>query len=506
MYKKFKISVVFFSLGICMLTVGVLLFTMYQMDRWYARRLMENAMEQERRFASYAVDHIIDDIEQEQAALTDMYTGLVQNIKSSAMDYLNGRTDFVEAAKEFFFLRTSFGRWSLLGWDIEKHKVLYESERITGMSWDGNTKTLDDFFTAYAKLEHGLTVVYYGIPRAYVEHTIKGRMLDYIRSYDSDDILHVSVNEIVHYDGGDRYAVCRAMPRLPAMEGMFLSTNTMDARGNYPLKTELEGLLDKGEVFYDFYVKSHGAADETQRFTYAKLYKPYDWVISTSLLYDDVLHKVAQSAQRQSDMMFRFALVLVIFVPCTFLFSFLFLVYTGRRFYGIRVRRLVQAASIDPLTKAENRRSGTEKLDQMFAAFKRDQEDPAIVVLDIDDFKAINDTYGHSAGDAVLKELTDKMRAITRSSDSFIRWGGDEFVGLFPSVPRENYVLFGRKILSTVSDFYVAYGEMTIKVTVSAGLTYFRKSDRTFIDVIDRVDGALYKSKSSGKNTISFIL
>jgi PleD family two-component response regulator len=67
-------------------------------------------------------------------------------------------------------------------------------------------------------------------------------------------------------------------------------------------------------------------------------------------------------------------------------------------------------------------------------------------------------------------------------------------------------VLFGIKILSPVSDFYVAFGEITIKVTVSAGLTYFRKSDRTFIDVIDRVDGALYKSKSSGKNTISFIL
>ena len=127
------------------------------------------------------------------------------------------------------------------------------------------------------------------------------------------------------------------------------------------------------------------------------------------------------------------------------------------------------------------------------------------MMFDIDNFKDVNDKYGHEIGDLVLVEVVRSINHTIRTSDQFIRWGGDEFVGIFPDLKEEEVLSFGVKLLDRISSLEIPVENEVISVTISVGFSFFKDSDSDYNDVLKRVDDAMYKSKLQGKNKVNIV-
>ncbi len=158
-------------------------------------------------------------------------------------------------------------------------------------------------------------------------------------------------------------------------------------------------------------------------------------------------------------------------------------------------------ANTDPLTKAGSRRFGEEFLSTLFERFKRGEPSPAVILFDIDSLKQINDVYGHSAGDLVICSIANAVASSIRSEDILLRWGGDEFIGVFAGLSEDKATAFAQKLLHTVSKTEIDIDGVTVRPTISIGISYFKPEDRSFIDVINRADRAMYQSKEAGRNS-----
>ncbi|ATE59720.1 diguanylate cyclase [Thauera sinica] len=162
--------------------------------------------------------------------------------------------------------------------------------------------------------------------------------------------------------------------------------------------------------------------------------------------------------------------------------------------------RLVQQATSDPLTGLANRRYFDAALANELARVRRKVGQAAVVLLDLDHFKRINDRWGHAAGDAVLKHFTALVGARLRDSDMFARLGGEEFAILLPGVDLVGAFRTAERLRRMVADS-PARGEFgEVQVTVSAGVATLRAGDAGPADALARADEALYRAKDSGRN------
>lgn len=161
-------------------------------------------------------------------------------------------------------------------------------------------------------------------------------------------------------------------------------------------------------------------------------------------------------------------------------------------------RKLLKMATTDTLTGIGNRRL----LEEVFNAHQHLGERYGInvylLMFDIDDFKSINDTFGHNIGDAVLKTLTEIVSKSIRKSDIFIRWGGEEFAILLRNSDSINVLKIAEQIRARIETHCF---EKNVHVTCSFGLTSVNIGD-TLEGVIERADHALYQAKKDGKNTV----
>jgi two-component system cell cycle response regulator len=158
-------------------------------------------------------------------------------------------------------------------------------------------------------------------------------------------------------------------------------------------------------------------------------------------------------------------------------------------------------AYLDPLTGAFNRRFLEEKEHELFLKYKTLQEKVIVLMFDIDNFKKINDTYGHDVGDIVLSEIGEIVRKILRSNDIFIRYGGEEFLIILEDLKLKDTIKIAEKIRKSIAEHKIKINEeKTLNVTVSIGISEVRKEDKSLFDAIKRADEKLYSAKRSGKN------
>lgn len=161
--------------------------------------------------------------------------------------------------------------------------------------------------------------------------------------------------------------------------------------------------------------------------------------------------------------------------------------------------RLEKLSATDFLTGIWNRSKGSSVVRLEHERAIRYATPYSIVMLDIDHFKKINDTYGHEAGDMVLKNLADLVGRSIREIDFFCRWGGEEFVIMLPETPLPLSLLFAEKIRGLVEQ--TSFPHMD-RVTISLGVSQFTSDDSQFDNVIKRADLALYEAKSNGRNQV----
>ncbi|MBN9063685.1 MAG: PleD family two-component system response regulator [Rhizobiales bacterium 65-9] len=176
--------------------------------------------------------------------------------------------------------------------------------------------------------------------------------------------------------------------------------------------------------------------------------------------------------------------------------------------YADRLRLTVassmEAAVLDQLTGLHNRRYFDRQMPILFSQAKSEAKPMSVFVLDIDRFKTINDTYGHEAGDEVLRAFAKRVRSCIRGEDMLVRFGGEEVVIVSPETSDEVAALVAERIRDKVQSaaFVIERGSQQIPVTVSIGLAHLSDDDETAGDLLKRADDALYRAKSSGRNKV----
>lgn len=181
----------------------------------------------------------------------------------------------------------------------------------------------------------------------------------------------------------------------------------------------------------------------------------------------------------------------------------LFTDVTAELLMAAELRRL---AASDPLTGVPNRRHFEERSAQIIAAREATGHSVAVLMLDVDHFKKINDTYGHPAGDEVLKVVARRCREALRDRDLFARFGGEEFVALLAAPALEDAPAAAERMRNAVAATPIDVGDARINVTVSIGGALGEAvpgSDQGLLDnLIARADEALYQAKADGRNRV----
>jgi two-component system cell cycle response regulator len=167
--------------------------------------------------------------------------------------------------------------------------------------------------------------------------------------------------------------------------------------------------------------------------------------------------------------------------------------------------RLEELATTDPLTKVLNRRALLERLTAEMERTRRFGSSLSLLVLDVDHFKAVNDTAGHLAGDSVLRQLGALLEEEVRRVDTVARYGGEEFVAILPETSPGGGLVFAERLRERVASraFDVGPGRRPVHLTVSIGIASFPSPQvETIEELFARADEALYRAKSGGRNQV----
>ena len=162
-------------------------------------------------------------------------------------------------------------------------------------------------------------------------------------------------------------------------------------------------------------------------------------------------------------------------------------------------KQLDHTARIDPLTQLYNRRHIDERLGAEMEEFRRTGQEFTVMIVDIDDFKLTNDNFGHEAGDDVLKTMASILLDNVRKYDVVSRWGGEEFLLLFPNLSEEDAMSRAEVLRDQISQYPYAFNGHSLSITVTIGAATVRELE-TIEDLIHRADLALYVGKEYGKD------
>jgi diguanylate cyclase (GGDEF)-like protein/PAS domain S-box-containing protein len=167
-----------------------------------------------------------------------------------------------------------------------------------------------------------------------------------------------------------------------------------------------------------------------------------------------------------------------------------------------RLAQLEHLSLIDPLTQLPNRRYVQSELESQLALLRRCGVSCGIALMDVDHFKRFNDDFGHDVGDIALQTVARTCSAVVRPVDVFGRWGGEEFVAVFPNADAETLAGMAGRLCRMVRHSNVECGEQARQLTVSVGATVARMSD-TVDSVLRRADALMYASKRQGRNRLT---
>lgn len=157
----------------------------------------------------------------------------------------------------------------------------------------------------------------------------------------------------------------------------------------------------------------------------------------------------------------------------------------------------------DSLTGIYNRNYFSQALEQQFSLAQRYDTDLTILFMDVDDFKDVNDTFGHQAGDMALQSIARVISQEKRESDLLARFGGEEFVLLMPHTGNINGFILAERIRQRVAELQIDSNGLTFSVTISGGIASFPGNGNSPDQLLRRADSALYQAKGAGKDTIA---
>ncbi|HFE37972.1 MAG TPA: diguanylate cyclase, partial [Gammaproteobacteria bacterium] len=167
------------------------------------------------------------------------------------------------------------------------------------------------------------------------------------------------------------------------------------------------------------------------------------------------------------------------------------------------VRSLAEASNRDSLTGIYNRRYLEAGMSKEFSRMQRYGGTLSFILIDLDHFKAVNDNYGHLAGDEILKIAAQRINHGLRGTDTLCRYGGEEFAIMLPETPIDGAETFAQRLCDDLSASPIEFAEHSITITASVGLAEFDPSMETHEAIIGRADDMLYQSKANGRNQVT---
>ncbi|MEM7300196.1 MAG: GGDEF domain-containing protein [Pseudomonadota bacterium] len=169
----------------------------------------------------------------------------------------------------------------------------------------------------------------------------------------------------------------------------------------------------------------------------------------------------------------------------------------------VRARKMEVAATTDPLTGLYNRRYFEQALREYLIEFNSINAPLAVLVFDLDHFKAVNDNHGHDAGDLVLKEVSSQLRQLSREHDVVARIGGEEFAIVAPFASDKQVVPFAKRYCKSIAKLRVHLDEATIRPTVSIGVAITTEGTSNVNELMKKADERLYEAKRNGRNRVA---
>ena len=169
---------------------------------------------------------------------------------------------------------------------------------------------------------------------------------------------------------------------------------------------------------------------------------------------------------------------------------------------GLLQSKLREQAIRDPLTNIFNRRYLDETLDRELSRAAREDYPVCVIMVDIDHFKRVNDTYGHEAGDLVLKAIAATLAEHSRRGDFACRHGGEEFVVVLPNISLETACERAADLRRSLLQLSVPYEDYSLSVTISMGVACFPENGQTRESVLRAADQAMYAAKEAGRDHI----
>jgi diguanylate cyclase (GGDEF)-like protein len=165
-------------------------------------------------------------------------------------------------------------------------------------------------------------------------------------------------------------------------------------------------------------------------------------------------------------------------------------------------KTLIEMNTRDSLTGVYNRKFLENQLENELKRFKRGLRPFSLIMLDIDFFKNINDTYGHLCGDFVLKSLTSSVLSTIRSTDILARYGGEEFFCLLPETNIESAIHLAETLRKVIENKTFTFQGITIQLTISLGVTAMHEEINSSEALLKNADDALYEAKRTGRNKV----
>lgn len=508
--RRHRVVIATLIVVICMVISYFYLISHNKIGEIYQDETQNTIVNIKKSFLKNTVDNLIYEIEVDRRNESERYERIVKR-RYETLIYDKDLTEdaFVKYYMDRFSMDvandSNASYWTVLLWNKSNSQLLFDPNQIAEKDIASTLEKLKPLMSYYKIVEHGQISGFFGVSKKYVDGRIKESTADKIKSLKFDNDSYIWVNEVINYDGGNNYAIRRVHPNLPNTEGMYLSTEITDIKGNHPYLIELEGVKKDGELFFSYYFKELSSNKISKKLTYAKLYKDFDWIIAMGIYIDDIQQYIDQTNEKSKELATTLTIQLISLLIIVVAICLLLLVFLERWYYKRANKQMELEINKDPLTKACSRRSGTNEMIRALKEFKKRGTNSAIMLFDIDNFKSVNDSCGHDVGDKVLKEIANMVNQTIRSTDKLIRWGGDEFVAIFFDLTRENALNIGEKILSVVSSLKIPAGNEVITPTISMGITYFSESDEDIAEVLKRADLAMYQSKAEGRNRVNLL-
>ena len=266
-------------------------------------------------------------------------------------------------------------------------------------------------------------------------------------------------------------------------------------------ETELKGIKENGEVFHTYYFKNKTDDTISEKASYAKLYEPFNWVIATGEPLDDIF-QYTNELKEYSQQALKKAIARIGVILCCFLFVTIGIVIIENKKYQQKLDNYITIETeLDPLTKAFNRKTGEEAFKKAFEEFEIISSNMGMMMFDIDNFKRVNDTYGHDVGDVVLQSISKAIMDNMKKTDKYFRWGGEEFIILLPQYSLDDTRILAEEIRKEIQCSECHTGKDIIKVTISFGIKELEKC-KLLEETINEADENLYMAKLFGRNRV----